>query len=79
MIGHASEWLAAGLIPFLLLGVAMVALCLIALLRRAPFEGELWIWSLLCLKLRTQPTRDEALEHRQPRVGNDQRKSAENL
>jgi hypothetical protein len=60
MIGHASELLAVGLVPFLLAGAALVALCLIALLRHAPFEGELRIWSLLCLRLRTQPTRDDA-------------------
>lgn len=61
MIGHASEWLAVGLIPFVLGGAVMAALCLIALLRRTQFEGELRVWSLLCLKLRTQPTRDGAL------------------
>jgi hypothetical protein len=60
MAGRASELLAVGLVPFVLSGAVMSALCLTALLRRAPFEGELRIWSLLCLRLRTEPTRDDA-------------------
>jgi len=60
MTGHASEWLAVGLTPFVLAGAVMAALCLIALLRRTPFEGELRVFWLLCLKLRTQPPRDDA-------------------
>jgi hypothetical protein len=60
MAGRASELLAVGLTPFVLSGVVMAALCLIALLRHSPFEGELRILSLFCLRLRTEPTRDDA-------------------
>lgn len=59
MIGHASEWLAVGSIPFALSGGEIVALCLIALLRWTPFEVELRISSLLSLRLRTEPPRDD--------------------
>jgi hypothetical protein len=60
MIGHASEWLAVGSIPFALSSGEIVVLCLIAALRYTPFEVELRISSLLSLRLRTEPTRDDA-------------------
>lgn len=64
MIGHASECLAVGSIPFALSGDEIVVLCLIALLRWTPFEVELRVSSLLSLRLRTEPTRDDDAQAR---------------
>ena len=64
MIGDASGWLAVGSIPFALSGGEIVVLCLIALLRWTPFEIELRVSSLLSLRLRTEPTRDDAQARR---------------
>jgi hypothetical protein len=62
MIGHASEWLSVGSIPFALSSGEFAALCLLALLR-TPFEAELRVSSFLCLRLRTEPS-DDAQRHR---------------